>query len=425
MRSVLVTNTNDANAGSLRQAIIEAPPNSDILFATPLFNSPQTITLTSGELLIDKSLNIIGTGANLLTVRRALNATNFRIFDIPGGVTSGVALGGMTITGGDAGSMDVGGGIHSLSNLTLTGVHVTGNQAGAGGGVDMDDGNGVFAGCTFSYNSAINGGNGGAIFYQASGRTLRIINSTLSDNDAGGGAGITSVGLNNANTRVEVVSSTIANNSASFGGGILTFAQNTQNSSATTTLRNTIIANNSSTNLQLGGGVATFETLGFNLSNDFNGAFTPLGTDINNANPGLAALALNNGTTPTRALLTGSPALDKGNRSGTTSDQRGIGFPRTIDFPAIANASGGDGTDIGAFEAQPSLRITSITKSGNVVTIQGVGVPTGVHKILATNDLLVPFDPNPVGSPTADANGNFQFTDNTSLPRRFYRLVYP
>jgi len=42
--------------------------------------------------------------------------------------------------------------------------------------------------------------------------------------------------------------------------------------------------------------------------------------------------------------------LDKGNRSGALSDQRGRSRPFNI--ASIAPASGGDNSDIGAFEAQ-------------------------------------------------------------------------
>jgi hypothetical protein len=55
-------------------------------------------------------------------------------------------------------------------------------------------------------------------------------------------------------------------------------------------------------------------------------------------------------------LLPGSAAIDKGTSvslTGTlTPDQRGSGFPRKFDNLSIANAAGGDGTDIGAFELQ-------------------------------------------------------------------------
>jgi hypothetical protein len=60
--------------------------------------------------------------------------------------------------------------------------------------------------------------------------------------------------------------------------------------------------------------------------------------------------------TQTIALQTGSPAIDKGTNVsliGTlTTDQRGAGYPRKFDNTSIPNATGGNGTDIGAFERQ-------------------------------------------------------------------------
>ena len=63
------------------------------------------------------------------------------------------------------------------------------------------------------------------------------------------------------------------------------------------------------------------------------------------------------GPTRTIALQPGSPAIDKGKDIGpdgvtpTGQDQRG--FPRPVDDPAIPNATGGDGSDIGAFQHTP------------------------------------------------------------------------
>src|SRR5260370_34084815 len=65
----------------------------------------------------------------------------------------------------------------------------------------------------------------------------------------------------------------------------------------------------------------------------------------------LGPLQDNGGPTFTRAPLPGRPAIDTGtNLSTSATDQRGL--PRTVDRPCIANAPGGDGTDIGAFEVQ-------------------------------------------------------------------------
>src|SRR6185369_9160810 len=102
--------------------------------------------------------------------------------------------------------------------------------------------------------------------------------------------------------------------------------------------------------------LGTVISRGYNLSSD-NGGGLLIGTnDRINTNPVLGQLANNGGPTFTHALLTGSPAFDKGKRAAIptlalTTDQRGQ--PRPFDFPSISNAPGGDGSDIGAFEVNP------------------------------------------------------------------------
>jgi VCBS repeat-containing protein len=105
----------------------------------------------------------------------------------------------------------------------------------------------------------------------------------------------------------------------------------------------------------------TFTSLGYNLSSDAAGGDATTGPggflnntgDIRNTDPMLGPLQDNGGPTFTHALICGSPAIDNGkNFAGTSTDQRGDGFARTFNDPDVANASGGDGTDIGAFEVQ-------------------------------------------------------------------------
>src|SRR5215471_16723386 len=93
----VVMNNSDSGAGSLRQAIIDACDGSAITFANTV-TSP--ITLTSGDLVIDKNLTITGPGANLLTVERSTadGTAQFRIFTINSGKT--VNISGLTITNG-------------------------------------------------------------------------------------------------------------------------------------------------------------------------------------------------------------------------------------------------------------------------------------------------------------------------------------
>ena len=101
-----------------------------------------------------------------------------------------------------------------------------------------------------------------------------------------------------------------------------------------------------------GSGTATVTSLGYNLSGDAGGGFLTVTGDQINTDPMLGPLQNNGGPTFTHALLTGSPAIDKGkNFSGSTTDQRGTGFARTVDL-GFPRPAGGDGTDIGAFEVQ-------------------------------------------------------------------------
>lgn len=112
---------------------------------------------------------------------------------------------------------------------------------------------------------------------------------------------------------------------------------------------------------------------GFNLigksdgSTGFNAATDLKGTVASPLNPKLGSLQYNGGPTDTMALLTGSPAIDKGTSAGLTgtlkTDQRGVGYKRTIN-KSIANATGGDGTDIGAFELGAQIKGVSAMTHG-------------------------------------------------------------
>jgi subtilisin-like proprotein convertase family protein len=371
-----VTNTNDSGAGSLRDAITQAQ-DGDLINFSAAFNTPQTINLLTALPDISRSITIVGPGANLLTVQRAFNAmTDFRIFTIPFGVPQ-VDIRGVTISNGRAGSGIFGGGINSQGNLILTNVHVTGNQADTGGGVGLAFSDGVFTGCTFSGNTSTNAaGGGGGIFFQGDGgHTLRVVNSTISGNSSVNRAG----GIDNAsfsgNSRLEVVNSTIANNTAGNGGGIETFTEGA-GTTATTTLRNTIVANNSPNNLATGtagGGAATFTTNGFNLSDNYNDVFTPAATDITTATPRLGPLSPGGGQTPTHALLHGSPAIDAGDASGFSTDQRGQ--PRLL-LPGTA--------DIGSVEMRPL--IVSNTNDAGVGSLRQAIVTA--NSVPDLNDIL-------------------------------------
>src|SRR5438309_9884638 len=88
--TVTVTSANDAGPGSLRQAIADAASGDTIIFDLAV---PSQISLTSGELLIDKDLIITGPGATSLTISASPSASS-RIFEVISGAN--VTISGVT-----------------------------------------------------------------------------------------------------------------------------------------------------------------------------------------------------------------------------------------------------------------------------------------------------------------------------------------
>ena len=344
-QALFVTNADDTGPGTLRQAITDAHAQadlSDILFDNTVFNVPRTINLAGALPDINTSLTINGPGANLLTVRRDTGGV-YRIFTI----SSTVSLSGLTIangvTSGEGGGIGVFGGAVSVS-----GCAITGNQANAAGGIENNGGTLTVTASTISGNSA--GAGSGLRNFEG---TTTLTNCTISGNQGNGGAILNFDADPTRSSTLQVMDCTIADNTATFGGaGIHTDAQGGTGSTASTALRNTIVAGNTLPNLSSaiagGGGTVTITSLGYNLTNDNGGGFLTGTADQTNKDPLLGPLQNNGGPTQTHALLPGSPAIDQGSSSGSSTDQRG--FPRPLDNPAIANATGGDGADLGAFE---------------------------------------------------------------------------
>src|SRR6516165_9653220 len=100
--TITVTNGNDSGPGSLRQALADANDGDTINFDA----SVGTVTLTTAELAIDKSLTLSG-APQMVTVERA-SQTEFRVFHVMPGHS--VEINGLTIYGGHITS-DNGGGI--------------------------------------------------------------------------------------------------------------------------------------------------------------------------------------------------------------------------------------------------------------------------------------------------------------------------
>jgi len=180
--TLTVTNHDDSGPGSLRDAIANAGPGDTIVFQLP---SPDTITLTSGELLIQNDLTITGPGADALTVTRssAKGTPAFMIFDIMQGA---VSISGLTISNGDGETAPYGGGLHTRNGGTFADCSFTNNHASSGGGfANEGPGSATLLSCTFTGNTASLGG--GAIYNQD---VTNLYHCTISSNSAtyaGGG----------------------------------------------------------------------------------------------------------------------------------------------------------------------------------------------------------------------------------------------
>lgn len=275
-------------------------------------------------------------------------------------------------TSGGAGTTNAGGaGISNRGVLVLRQSTVSGNVATA-------------VGSTVA-NTA---GGGGVSNANAPSVDVTIDRSTIAGNSAvATGAGTTARGGGAVvfGTSFTVHSSTIAGNSAPIGANLT--------GGALAKLSNTIVAD------PLGGGLnceSPVTSAGYNLESGGSCGFGKA-TDKPSTDPLLVpgGPTNNGGPTPTIALLEGSPAIDAGlGAVGEAVDQRGL--TRPVQVPGVADAAGGDGTDIGAFEVQvPTPPVTPVEPVG-----PGAPVP-----------------PVDTGTPGATPSGDAPGTPGPSVPR--------
>jgi len=224
MATITVTSTVDTGLGSLRAAIANAQSGDTIQFDASLTN--QTITLTTGQLEINKNLIIDGTNAPGITISGNNTSRVFHITLAPDYTPTNVTLRGLTIADGNASGAV---------------------QDGAGGGVLTDGGTLTVENSQFKNNQA-NGDGGGAIFagYQSTNTIINSTfdgNSTLGNSERGGGA----IAVN-AKSSITITGSQFTNNQGVNGGAINTVLTGL-------TIENSTFTNNKSTGY--GGAVYT------------------------------------------------------------------------------------------------------------------------------------------------------------------------
>ncbi len=387
------------DSGDLRYCINEANADdgpNQIVFDPTVFSTPQTITLSLGQ------LELSDTGGTQTITGPAAGVTisggrNSRVFQIDDGVTASIS--GVTISDGAIGYPGSGAGLANYGTTTLTGCNVSGNYAyidvaGAAGVFNSAAANLTMTDCTLSGNygtgtgGLANNGTANLIDCTLSGNfgsgllnygTVNLTGSNVSGNStkyAGGGvsnsgtANLTDCtvsgnsaavggGLNNYGT-ANLTGCTLSGNSASLEGGGLT-SYGGSSPAGPANLVDTIVAGNTDTSgaSDIGGSdvsgsnnlIGTGGSGGLANGVDGNIVLTSL-TDL-----GLAPLGNNGGPTQTMALLPGSPAIGAGviaDYPGTTTpittDQRG----EPLDSP---------NPDIGAYQTQGST-LTSLNFSG-------------------------------------------------------------
>lgn len=316
----VVTNLNDAGAGSLRQAILDANADGSATSGSPHlinFSVAGQINTASALPTISNHITITGqTSGN--TIFRVSTNPNYRLLHINGTVT--VTLNHLTLQGGDSGGSNPGGGIlNAGGTLTLNNCVLednrSGNSSGAHGGAISHSGTLFINNSTLKNNTAGSLGRGGALNMESG--TATLTNCTIHGNASGNnGGGI----FANSTSTLNLINCTIVENNASsndgFSSGGVYYHQGVLN------MTNTILANNTYTasgtlNRDINSLAPTYT--GTNNQNivevcaGFNASFCPSVSFFSNADPNLAAVsqcglqdvfrpntgsnAINNGTT--------------------------------------------------------------------------------------------------------------------------------
>ncbi|NES02452.1 MAG: DUF4347 domain-containing protein [Okeania sp. SIO2F4] len=389
--TITVTNNNDSGAGSLRQAIADANPGDTIEFDPSLAN--QTITLTSGQLEIDKDLTLDGGNARNLTIS-GNNAS--RIIDYQ--VTLNFSL---LPENPDLKTEPL-----IIKNLTFADGKTTEiGKAGAGGAIRTDNYTELIVENSTFINNTVSGRGGGAI-YSGYNSKATIINSKFDNNDssqaienaeklgehAGGAILIWS------ESELTIEGSEFTNNKGANGGAI-------NNLLSQLTVENSIFKNNDST----AGGTKSFSGHG--------GAIYTDGASLHTDNLG-DTIRISN------SLFEGNKAAGEGGALflfGYPPDEIIVENSTIINNYVIEGLKGysiGGGIRAGNAE----FTLTNSTVANNLALTQGGGLWVGGNETTATvinstfsenTALPVKLDSN--RQPIVDSNGNYVVDEESDI----------
>jgi hypothetical protein len=357
----------DAQLAAITESLTITGPGSDLLnvhakpaCACSLFavQSPAVVSITGLEMSGARDTTTTAGGGALYVGNGATATLDLDLLDnnqvtgvtgltACGGAIQNAATGTLTLTRSTvannqitaSGSMFAaarGGGVCNYGTLTADQDTINGNTAEANSGTSQNiaDGGGVLNDGTMTLERSTIAGNtaetpsatgpliGGGGFAQSFAGSAVLTSVTFANNTASDARGHT--------IEVETPGTlTIRNSILGTPNGVLTAGAAAKNCYADAAG----ILTSGGYNLEAG------STCGFAATSDQNDTLPLFSGGLDD----------NGGPTNTRALQATSPALDAGNSFGETIDQRGAGFARPLDFPAIATGPG-DGADIGAVE---------------------------------------------------------------------------
>ena len=362
----MVTTASDSGPGSLRDTIAAANPGATITFAP----SVGSITLTSGQLEMTKTLTVVGQ-PNQTQVISGGGRSRVLSVDVPAGaVPPAVTLANLTITNGHAPdgtrSGDItgssGGGLTNNGGiLTINQSVIISNTAGAGTSGDI--------GATVGGS----GGAGGAIMNTG---VLTISQSLIMSNTAGAGGdspfqagpGGAGGGLVNNGGMVLMSQTTIASNATGKGGNGTGFGPNAGNGGPGGGIVNnqgilTVISSTITGNTTGQGG--DVPAMGPRSIPGFGGSGAGIDDQYSPGNLGTVSISASTlSTNPTGLGGTdgfGSPLSGAGEGGGLYNDFNSGSL--TVNNSTISGNAGGQGA--GIFNGASAVTIHASTISGN------------------------------------------------------------